>query len=187
MRLGADVLELDLYAVLGVAEGASTDELRRAYRRKARESHPDLNPGDPNSARRMVHLNLAFRVLLDPALRGAYHHARRKRVAVAHQNRAAAHSAAWYERSAQGTEDWTPPITDEAAPGQRACHAEFLSQLRRSEARLLLRVLEGASAAKLSAQVAILATSIVVAAGLIGWAGVRSPQPTSVDPHALYP
>ena len=36
----------DLYQILGVSRTASDDDIRRAYKRKAKESHPDLHPGD---------------------------------------------------------------------------------------------------------------------------------------------
>ncbi|MEZ4219514.1 MAG: DnaJ domain-containing protein [Polyangiaceae bacterium] len=76
MRLDREVLNLDLYALLGAAPTASDHELRRAYRRKARASHPDLNPADQSAARRMAQVNLAARVLLDRDRRRAYDRAR---------------------------------------------------------------------------------------------------------------
>lgn len=42
--------------VLGVSETASQDEIKRAYRRKAKECHPDLHPNDPDAAKKMNEL-----------------------------------------------------------------------------------------------------------------------------------
>ena len=42
----------DPYKVLGVARDASADEIKKAYRKKARENHPDLNPDDPQAEER---------------------------------------------------------------------------------------------------------------------------------------
>lgn len=53
----------EYYETLGVHEGASLDEVRRAYRRRAREVHPDLNPGDPQAEQRQRELNEAYRAL----------------------------------------------------------------------------------------------------------------------------
>jgi len=44
--------ERDFYDVLGVARGADAEEIRKAYRKIAFESHPDRNPGDPAAERR---------------------------------------------------------------------------------------------------------------------------------------
>lgn len=54
------------YAVLGVAEGAGPDELKRAYRRAARDSHPDTHPGDEAAAERFRLAAEAYHVLSDP-------------------------------------------------------------------------------------------------------------------------
>ncbi len=58
------------YEVLGVAQGAAPSEIRAAYRRAARATHPDRH-GDGSSAR-MAAVNDAWRVLGDPTLRRAY-------------------------------------------------------------------------------------------------------------------
>ena len=62
----------NLYAVLGVSETATGDELKRAYRTIARQSHPDRNPGDPSAEARFKAAAEAYRVLADPDARRAY-------------------------------------------------------------------------------------------------------------------
>lgn len=54
------------YAVLGVSEHASPDEVKKAYRKKARENHPDLNPNDPAAAERMNQINEAYDRIMNP-------------------------------------------------------------------------------------------------------------------------
>ena len=50
----------DPYSVLGVSKNASEDEIKRAYRQLAKKYHPDLNPGDPEAARKMNEINAAY-------------------------------------------------------------------------------------------------------------------------------
>src|SRR5688572_3972932 len=64
--------DLNPYAVLGVERGASPDEIRGAYRRAARESHPDLHPGDASAIERFKRVQGAYEVLGDPVRRAAY-------------------------------------------------------------------------------------------------------------------
>lgn len=63
--------KVDLYEVLGVSRGAPPEEIKRAYRRLARELHPDVNP-DPHTAERFKEINLAYEVLSDPDKRQQY-------------------------------------------------------------------------------------------------------------------
>src|SRR5690606_18764249 len=59
-------------AVLGVPRGATAEEIKAAYRRAARASHPDLHPGDATAHERFKRVQLAYEVLGDPARRAAY-------------------------------------------------------------------------------------------------------------------
>jgi len=57
---------IDPYKVLGVSPGASQDEIKKAYRKKAKEYHPDLNPNNPDAARKMNEINEAYDLLQNP-------------------------------------------------------------------------------------------------------------------------
>ncbi len=62
----------DFYAILGVEKNASAEEIKRAYRKLARQYHPDLNPGDSQAEQRFKELNEAHEVLSDPEKRAKY-------------------------------------------------------------------------------------------------------------------
>ncbi|KKD36869.1 DnaJ C-terminal domain-containing protein [Limnoraphis robusta] len=62
----------DYYAVLGIPKNASSDEIKKAYRRLARQYHPDLNPGNKEAEQRFKDINEANEVLSDPDKRKKY-------------------------------------------------------------------------------------------------------------------
>jgi len=62
----------DLYAVLGVERGASTDDIRKAYRKLARKLHPDVNPGDKQAEEKFKEVSFANDVLGDAKKRKLY-------------------------------------------------------------------------------------------------------------------
>ena len=56
----------DPYKVLGVDRNASADEIKKAYRKKAKQYHPDLHPDDPKAAEKMNEINEAYDMLSNP-------------------------------------------------------------------------------------------------------------------------
>ena len=62
----------DYYDILGVPRSADEKEIRQAYRRLARQHHPDVNPGDEEAAERFKTINAAYEVLSDADKRGKY-------------------------------------------------------------------------------------------------------------------
>jgi hypothetical protein len=118
MRLGQYVVGMDLYRILGVSREASTEQIRRAYRRLAVRSHPDLNPGAAIRAEReMARINVAAHILSDPLRRAAYDRQRARLTAVvSREQRGAApcgcHRYPWSVSQAPtsgGAESWVGP------------------------------------------------------------------------------
>ncbi|XP_038597351.1 dnaJ homolog subfamily C member 17 [Tachyglossus aculeatus] len=79
MALTKELLQLDLYALLGVEEKAADKEVKKAYRQKALTCHPDKNPDDPQAVELFHRLSQALEVLTDAAARAAYDKIRRAR------------------------------------------------------------------------------------------------------------
>ena len=62
----------DPYKVLGVSPNASDEEIKRAYRRLAKQYHPDRNPGDAEAARKMQEVNAAYEQIKNPGASQTY-------------------------------------------------------------------------------------------------------------------
>ena len=71
-----DFLEKDYYKALGVAKDASAADIKKAYRKLARELHPDTNPGDVKAEARFKEVSEAYGVLSDESRRREYDEAR---------------------------------------------------------------------------------------------------------------
>lgn len=62
----------DFYAILGVGRSATTNEIKKAYRRQAKELHPDKNKNDPDASQKFQDLGAAYEALSDADKRKAY-------------------------------------------------------------------------------------------------------------------
>jgi len=84
----------DYYQILGVSRNASTEEIRKAYRKLAMQYHPDRNPDDKQAEERFKEINEAYQVLNDPKKR-------------AHYDRVGSAYSSWQRRGApSGGFDW---------------------------------------------------------------------------------
>jgi curved DNA-binding protein len=89
------------YAILGVAKEASSDEIKRAFRRLARQYHPDLNPGDKEAEDRFKDIGEAYEVLSDATKRAQYDEYSKfwKQKGFQNARRAAAAGRTWGDRA----------------------------------------------------------------------------------------
>ena len=99
----------DLYAVLGLTRAAKATEIKTAYRRLARQYHPDVN-SDPSAATRFAQINEAYHTLIDPERRLSYDRTGRTQSTASRPSSTPAHRAerqAYYqERANQVVNEW---------------------------------------------------------------------------------
>jgi curved DNA-binding protein CbpA len=171
MRLGKDVLEADLYGELGLLPDATASEVRVAYRKRVRASHPDLNQHDPDAVPRMTRLNIAAKVLLDPALRRAYDRAPRP----VHKSAAVQppRDTEWFERDEQSADnDWAPaPVAPRERP---VSFGTFFGQLRGRDGQLSMQVQELLESLTARQQIGVAALLCALAIGLIAMSRPQS-------------
>jgi curved DNA-binding protein CbpA len=103
----------DLYAVLGVPATATAHAVRKAYRRRALELHPDLNPGDSTATERFKALGQAYATLSDPAQRAAYDQTRQTAPVLSHSS---FWPAAARARTRAARVRWAVPVDFDAMP-----------------------------------------------------------------------
>ena len=75
--MNRDWVDKDFYRTLGVAKSNSAEEIKRAYRKLARQYHPDANPGDESKAEKFKGISEAYSILSDPERRKEYDEVRR--------------------------------------------------------------------------------------------------------------
>jgi curved DNA-binding protein len=61
-----------LYETLGLSENANASEIKKAYRQKAKEYHPDTNPNNPEAEEKFKEINAAYEILSDPEKKSQY-------------------------------------------------------------------------------------------------------------------
>lgn len=179
MHLPRDIASLDLYELLRVPREATPSEVRRAYRQRVRESHPDLCPSDTTRGRRMRDVNLAARVLLDPAARGAYDAQR----ALRERTR-----DTWWGGGAPSDDgEWvTPPVAERPAePSER--YGQFLGELRGSPSRAGVSVQDWLGGIPPYGRLALGSFGLCIALILLASAPFAEERPVSVSPAALSP
>ena len=131
------------YDVLGVGEQATTEEIRRAYRRRARDHHPDANPADPAAGERFRRVAEAYEVLSDPVRRSWYDAS----VGVPRPSDRAAYAGAHGDPGAPGgtprPEPPDPPTPPPGAPPVRAPGDEVADRVLQVALTLPLAFLPG--------------------------------------------
>jgi curved DNA-binding protein len=101
----------DYYQILGVSRDADEKEIKRAFRRLARQHHPDVNPGDAKAEERFKELNEAYEVLSDPEKRSKY-------------DQLGSEWHRWQQAGGRpGDFDWGPWVT--GAPGGQRVHVQY--------------------------------------------------------------
>ena len=122
----------DYYKTLGVGKGASDEEIKKAYRKLARQYHPDRNPGDKKAEERFKEISQAHDVLSDPEKRKAYDRGHRPFGGFAGGSRAAAGE---FDPGSFAAASATSSRTCSAAAAARAGGAGARRPRRRAAAR----------------------------------------------------
>jgi curved DNA-binding protein CbpA len=172
MRLGKELLSADLYGLLELPEGATREQIKRAWRRLAITSHPYLAAGVRQSAeQRMAQINVAASVLLDADRRALYDRYRRAERA----RHVAANQRPFWPPAREPEPEWEQP-----APLRRSFFpssaelAGLLQKLRPVSGRVVLGLSEAVNGWPPRRHAVAFAVCVVMALWLIGHARPRS-------------
>ncbi len=127
---------LDPYAILQVDRRATQDEIKRAYRKLAKELHPDLHPDNPASARRFKDITAAYDVLSDETKRRRHDHEVKQAAAAAEQR-----SSSRFEEGLEaffGGRGWGNRHEGSASNGPRRRGADIYQSIKVSFAEAAL-------------------------------------------------
>ncbi len=105
----------DYYKILGVQPNAGEKEIKSAFRRLARQYHPDVNPDDPRAEERFKEINEAYEVLSDPEKRKKYDQMRQQ-------------YEAWQRSGRPGGQfDWSRWVNAGRPTGRGGVHVQYVS------------------------------------------------------------
>lgn len=134
----------DYYKVLGVPKQATQDEIKRAYRKLAKETHPDVNP-NKDAQEKFVVIGEAYAILGDPEKRKTYHYriARMQREVIRRraeaQTRANSKQSSKDFNSGREYDEWVRQAREKAQSHAGMSYADFKkSRFFRTEAKLYL-------------------------------------------------
>jgi len=103
---------MDPYLLLEIPQNATTDEIKKAYRRLAKQWHPDSNGGNKAAEEKFKSIQSAYECLIDPAKRAAEDLRRKQR----EQEEASRKARAEAERQARATAHSNPPAVNTGGP-----------------------------------------------------------------------
>ena len=72
LQISISLFRRDFYGILGVSKRADTNQIKKAYRKLAKEMHPDKNPDNPDASEKFQDLGIAYETLKDPETRKIY-------------------------------------------------------------------------------------------------------------------
>ncbi|KAK7153472.1 hypothetical protein R3I93_011399 [Phoxinus phoxinus] len=131
-----ELLEMDLYALLGIESTATEKQIKKAYRQKALSCHPDKNPDNPKAAELFHQLSQALEVLTDAAAKAAYDRIRTAKKQAEERNRKLDDKRKKIKLDLEARERWADTVKTEEVKTTRTLEEE-IARLREEGSREL--------------------------------------------------